>query len=303
VDINNVTIDTQHDGIDLMACSNVKISNCHIESIRYEDGKKAGGDDAIGIKSDYALGYALPCENISVTNCFLSSGCNAIQFGSETVGDIKNVNVMNCVIEHADKAGLGITCNDGSNIQNLEFVNIKMSKIANPFFMVITNRGRAGNNPGVGSIKNVRFENIKCTDVYGYIKDRVFTSMISGLSGHEIENVTFKNVEMTLKGNVAKYDPDREIPYTTKYSPRHFGVRPSSGFYCRNTKNVSFQNVIVEFEKPDVRPLFFFHQVSEIAISNVVSKTSSEENGHVVLKESESFKFPENKEFVIKYHY
>ena len=53
--IHNVKIRTQHDGIDLMACSNVTISNCEIEGIRYEKGKMAGGDDAIGIKSDYFL--------------------------------------------------------------------------------------------------------------------------------------------------------------------------------------------------------------------------------------------------------
>lgn len=295
VNINNATIHTQHDGIDLMACSNVTISNCEIESIRYENGKMAGGDDAIGIKSDYFLGYALPCENITVTNCFLSSGCNAIQFGSETVGDIKNVKVTNCVIEHADKAGLGITCNDGSNIENLVFRNITMTKIANPFFMLITNRGRAANNPEVGSIKNVMFENIKCSDVYGYIKDRVFTSMISGLPGHNIENVEFKNIEMTLKGKVDEYDADREIPYHIKYSPRSFGIRPSSGFYCRNTKNISFQNVIIEFEKPDVRPLFFFDQVSGIDIVNLGSKTCSDENGHIVLKQSDAFQLIKSK--------
>ena len=293
IDINNVTIKTQHDGIDLMACSNVTISNCSIESIRYENGKKAGGDDAIGIKSDFALGYTLPSENITITNCFLYSGCNGIQFGSETAGDIKNVTVMNCIIEHADKAGLGITCNDGSNIENVRFTNITMSKIANPFFMLITDRGRAGNDPKIGSIKNVQFENIKCFDVYGYIKDRVFTSMISGLPDHEIENVTFKNIEMMLKGSSEEYDPKREIPYTTKYSPRNFGIRPSSGFYCRNTKNIEFENVSIEFENKDVRPLFFFDNVSDIEISNLTSATCSSKNGHIILRDSGGFKLNE----------
>jgi polygalacturonase len=301
VKINNTKIRTQHDGIDLMACSNVQISNCEIESIRYENGEIAGGDDAIGIKSDYSLGYTLASENILIRNCYLSSGCNGIQFGSETAGDIKNVEVINCIIEHADKAGLGITCNDGSNIENISFRNITMTKIANPFFILITDRGRAGNNPKIGSIKNVVFENIKCTDVYGYIKDRVFTSMISGLPGHEIENVEFKNIEMILKGNVAEYHPDREIPYHTKFSPRTFGTRPSSGFYCRNTKNILFQNIIIEFEEPDVRPLFFFNQVSGIDIINLESKTSQGENAHIVLRHSEDFQLMDNmNDYIIK---
>ncbi|WP_171597393.1 glycoside hydrolase family 28 protein [Marinifilum caeruleilacunae] len=302
VTIKKIAIYTQNDGIDLMACSNVTISNCEIECIRYEGGQKVGGDDAIGIKSDYSLGYALPCENITITNCFLSSGCNAIQFGSETVGDIKNVKVTNCVIEHADKAGLGITSNDGSIIENIVFRNITMSKIANPFFILITNRGRAGNNPKIGAIKNVLFENIECRDVYGYIKNRVFTSMISGLPGHHIESVKFKNINMTLRGNVDEFDADRKIPFHTKYTPRSFGKRPSSGFYCRYAKNISFQNVIIELEKPDVRPLFFFDHVSEIDIANFDSKTCSEENGHIVLKKSDTIRLAKSFGWnVIKY--
>lgn len=31
--------------------------------------------------------------------------------------------------------------------KNVVFRNIVMTKIGNPFFMLITNRGRAGNNP------------------------------------------------------------------------------------------------------------------------------------------------------------
>ena len=45
-----------------------------------------GGDDAIALKSDFSLGEELESYNITVRNSSIGSdGCNALQFGSETV--------------------------------------------------------------------------------------------------------------------------------------------------------------------------------------------------------------------------
>ena len=63
--VNNVKIDTPRDGLDLMQCRNVTISNCHINAVRYADGQPAGGDDAIKFGSDLSLGHVLPSENVS----------------------------------------------------------------------------------------------------------------------------------------------------------------------------------------------------------------------------------------------
>ncbi|HEV2835224.1 MAG TPA: glycosyl hydrolase family 28-related protein, partial [Pyrinomonadaceae bacterium] len=61
--IDNVTIDTNRDGIDIDACKNVRISNCTINS---------PFDDAICPKSSFALGYARATENVTITNCQVS---------------------------------------------------------------------------------------------------------------------------------------------------------------------------------------------------------------------------------------
>lgn len=58
------------DGIDPDGCKDLRISNCTIET----------GDDAIVFYSMNWFGPALPCENITVTNCRLSSRveCNQV---------------------------------------------------------------------------------------------------------------------------------------------------------------------------------------------------------------------------------
>ena len=112
--IDNVTINTGRDGLNLSQCKDVLVANCHIDAVRYEDGRPAGGDDAIKLGSDLSLGKARPCENITVRNCFLASGCNTLQFGTETIGSFKNIRFENIRILRAGKAGISITSNDGS---------------------------------------------------------------------------------------------------------------------------------------------------------------------------------------------
>src|SRR6185369_10731801 len=58
--IDNVKIDTNRDGLDIDACRDVRISNTSVN---------APNDDAIVLKSTYALGYRRATENVTITNC------------------------------------------------------------------------------------------------------------------------------------------------------------------------------------------------------------------------------------------
>jgi len=78
--IDNVTIKTSRDGLNLSQCRNVEVVNCHIDAVRYEDGYPAGGGDAIKRGSDLSLGKARPSENITVRNCYLANGSNMRRF-------------------------------------------------------------------------------------------------------------------------------------------------------------------------------------------------------------------------------
>ena len=61
--IDNLTIDTDRDGIDIDCCKNVRVSNCFVNS---------PWDDAICPKSSYALGYNRATENMTITNCYVA---------------------------------------------------------------------------------------------------------------------------------------------------------------------------------------------------------------------------------------
>ena len=113
--IDNVKIDTNRDGMDIINCRNVRISNASVNS-PYDDG--------ICLKSDYALGLPRSTENVTITNSQVSGydagtfldgtfqrketyGRNhndgptgRIKFGTESNGGFKNITISNVVFEY-----------------------------------------------------------------------------------------------------------------------------------------------------------------------------------------------------------
>ena len=63
--IDDLKIDTERDGMDIDCCKNVRITNCTVNS---------PWDDAIVLKSSYALGSTRPTENVVISDCFVTGG-------------------------------------------------------------------------------------------------------------------------------------------------------------------------------------------------------------------------------------
>ncbi len=249
VTIANITILDSRDGVDLMGCRNVQIHDCRFTGC---------GDDTIGIKSDYALGRRIASANIYVWDSHFESGCNALQFGSETAGDFHNISFWNITIGRAGKAGIGITSNDGGIISDVRYRDISIKGASCPIFMLISDRLRTGGpNPRIGTIRNVTLSNITISDCRPGQQNKTFTSTISGYPGACLTNIVLENVRMTCKGGGTLELTNAAPPYPkgNAYSPRHLGTRPASGFYIRHVRGLTFKNVEMAFETEDQRPL------------------------------------------------
>jgi len=251
--ITNVAIKKSRDAVDLMGCRNVQISGCNFTGC---------SDDTIGVKSDYALGRRILSENICVWDCYFESGCNGLQFGSETAGDFRNINFWNIRIGLAMKAGIGITCNDSAIIENVNYRDITISKAASPIFMLITDRLRTGEKGvKVGTIRRVRLSNITITDVVaGKNHGPASAATISGRPDSKLENIILENVKITYKGGSNAEESSVVPPYPKeKYQPNGLGPRPASGLYVRHAKDLTLRNVELAFESPDPKsPLVAF---------------------------------------------
>jgi alpha-glucuronidase len=253
--VDNVTIKTSRDGLNLSQCRNVVVDHCHIDAVRYEDGYPAGGDDAIKLGSDLSLGKARPSENITVRNCFLASGCNTLQFGTETIGSFRNIRFENIRIIRAGKAGISIGSNDGSVIDGVHYKDITMEKTFVPIFMKVSDVARVPQGLYKrGAIRNVTFENITATDCYSYFKEREMPSVIWGKPGSPIENIEFKNVSITAKGGHPASEASPDPAENDERFPRRVGAIPAYAGYLRHVRNIRFFDCRFGFEKNDDRP-------------------------------------------------
>lgn len=111
------------DGIDPDGCKDVRISNCTIET----------GDDAIVFYSMNWFGPALPCENITVTNCRLTSSSSAIKFCDGNMNAIRNVTIDNCVIRSSNR-GIAFMNFDGGIVSDIVLSNLTIECVRNDWF-------------------------------------------------------------------------------------------------------------------------------------------------------------------------
>ncbi len=208
--IDNVKVDTNRDGFDIDACRHVRISNCSVN---------APGDDAIVLKSSYALGEARPCENVTITNCQVT-GYDAgsffdgtfqrtleraadrdgptgrIKFGTESNGGFKNITITNCVFDRS--RGLALETVDGGVIEDITISNLTMRDITNaPIFLRLGNRARGPEGTPVGAIRRVLISNITVKNA-----DPRYPSIIAGLPGHPIEDVRLTNLHIEHRGGI-----------------------------------------------------------------------------------------------------
>ncbi len=269
--IENLKIDTQRDAINIDCCKNVTISNCFINT---------PNDDAIVIKSSYALGYPRVTENVMINNCLVSGYdlttlldgtfqktqkeapdgggvTGRIKLGTESNGGFKNITITNCTFEHC--RGLALETVDGAILEDITISNITMNDITNtPIFLRLGRRLRAPEGTPVGSIRRIIISNIIV-----YNAKPEYGSLIVGLPGHPIEDVKISNVLMLVKGGMPKEYIDIEVPELEDGypDPRFFGKIPAYGFFIRHVDGIEFSNVEIQFMEDDYRPAFVLEDV------------------------------------------
>ncbi len=238
VNIDGVTIlNAFADGIDPDSCRNVRISNCHIESI----------DDAIVPKSSFSLGERRACENITVTNCFLSTRCNGFKLGTESGGDFRRIAVSNCVItgkkgKSPAIAGIALESVDGATIDGVTVSNITMTDVRAPIFLRLGNRGRDQAAPVPGALRNVIIDNIAASRAS-------LACSITGIPGHAVENVTLSNIRMEFLGANPLPPPGALLPEKEDRYPEAlmFGPMPAYALYCRHAEGLTLSNIDISY--------------------------------------------------------
>ena len=265
VTLNGVVIKESRDAVDLMSCSDVQIHNCNFTGC---------GDDTIGVKSDYALGKRIASKNVYVWDSYFESGCNGLQFGSETAGDFSNCNFWNINIGKAHKAGIGITSGDSAIVDGVNYSNIVIKGAYCPIYILTWDRLRTGDpDKKVGQIKNVHIQDVTVTDCGGGIATQ--PSVISGWTNSPFENITLENVKIVYTGGETNPMTDLYPRNPRDYSPRSLGPRPASAFYIRNGNGLTFKNVEFSFENADARTPLVVDNVDGVTLDDFKSQQSA----------------------------
>ena len=260
---------TSRDGFNLIDSSYVVITNCSIE----------GSDDAMCLKSTYALGRKIGEHNVQVRNCqILSTENNATQFGSETVGDFSDISFSDLVLTGAGKAGIGITSQDGAVIDGVTYDNITMSNCACPIFLKLDYRTTDTPNPAIGRIRNISINNVAA--YHSTLFNRTNTSTINGYTDGNstivpIENITFRNVNVS---NIGKNPATAitNVPVETQdWQPNTLARWPSYGWYLRWAGNISFTNCQVRFDNNDDRPAVSADTVTNVLFNGFIADVGS----------------------------
>lgn len=277
--IDNLTIDTNRDAINVDCCRNVRISNCVINT---------PNDDAIVLKSSYALGYPRVTENVTITNCQVSGYdettlldatysktqkqapdeggvTGRIKFGTESNGGFKNITITNCTFDHC--RGLALETVDGGILEDVTISNITMSDITNaPIFLRLGRRMRAPEGMAIGRMRRINLHNIIVNNA-----NPEFASLIVGIPGHKIEDVRLSDIQFLVNGGAPQAYTDIDVPELEDGypDPRFFGKTPCYGFFVRHVDGIEFNNVTIKFMVEDLRPAFVLDDVQNAGFTNV----------------------------------
>jgi polygalacturonase len=218
---------------------------------------------------------------VTITNCYVS-GCweegtmldgtykrfapdvrvphtGRIKFGTESDGGFRNITISNCVFEGCQ--GLALETVDGALLEDVTVTNISMRDIMSaPIFMRLGRRMRTPEGRPVGTLRRVILDNVVCSNSVSRLG-----SIISGIPGHNIEDVQISNVQVQHQGGGTKEQAAIQPPEDeTKYpEPGMFGAMPSHGFYIRHVKGIQFDNVRITPMEEDRRPAFVLQDVDD----------------------------------------
>jgi polygalacturonase len=303
ISIRNPLQGPNTDGIDIQACSNVRIANCDIYT----------RDDAICLKNRDPRYIHKACENITVTNCIITTVCNSFKIGTESQGDFKNIVFSNSVIKTvrpdeelakdaatyidvkarryglSASSGIALESVDGANIQGVSISNIVMDGVWCPIFIRLGNRGAGEQkvSPTVaGTLKDVIISNVVAYNAS-------IASSITSIPGSYVENVTLNNITIKTLGGENKETASIVLDELEKSypDPKMWGrvlsksddthPIPISGLFIRHAKNIQLNDVQIYTDIDDMRPLVKAEDVEDLYVNNL--KTNGNNKGESVM--------------------
>lgn len=269
--VDNVTMDTDRDGIDIDCCRNAVVSNCRVNS---------PNDDGICLKSSYALGRPVATENLTIVNCQVSGfvegslvdgtmkphrgGTGRIKFGTEASGGFRNCAVANCTFRSC--RGLALEEVDGALMDNIVVNNLAMMDVVDYAIYITT--GKRNRTPNLTTTSRARHILISNVVAEGVGKDGAIQLM--GLQDEPLEGIRLENIRIISTGGGTAKDADtttRELGRGYP-EPGKLGIMPAYGLFARHVRDLELASVSLSFENDDLRPAMFCEDINGLEIDD-----------------------------------
>ena len=275
--VDNVTIDTNRDGFDIDCCKYLTVSNCKINT---------PSDDALVLKSSYALKRPVLCEHIAVTNCVITGYkvgtlldgtyvpekvnwvCGRFKLGTESNGGYRNIALSNCTFMYS--SGLAFESVDRGVMENIVVDNITMSHVHHyPIYITTGCRNRGPEEfTEPSSAADIQISNVIADDV-----DSLAGIIVTGMPDMPLRNISLNNIRLTYRGGGTADLATRQYrEQGTNYpEPRFAGATPAYGLYARHVSGLDVSHVTFRTEKTDYRPAVMLDDVTDATITDLKS--------------------------------
>ncbi|MGV8137156.1 MAG: glycoside hydrolase family 28 protein [Mangrovibacterium sp.] len=219
-------------------------------------------------------------ENITVSDCIISSHCNALKFGTETTSGFRNVSISNCIIRRSSVTtaltglpegicGISLEIVDGGIMENIVLSNIIIDGTHVPLFVRLGNRARrhydGAPDPPLGSMRNILL-----TNIVAQASGPVGCS-ITGIPESKIEGITLSDSRFVYPGGIKDDLSKRKVEELPELYPEStmFGTLPAYGLYIRHVNNLNLHGISFGLRSPDSRPSVICDDVNGGTIHSV----------------------------------
>lgn len=263
LDVTDLTIDTNRDGLDLDCVRNARIERCRVNT---------PNDDAIVLKTSLGLRRPANCEDIAIRDCTVSGYdlgtmldgtrqrtqelapdrdrvTGRIKLGTESNGDFRRIRIANCRFERS--RGLAFETVDGGTIEDVLAENIQMEDVTTaPLFLRLGARLRGPEGTRPGAMRNVEVRGLEATGI-----DPRFAATLAGLPDHPIECVQLRDIDLSFRGGFNEPVPASLPELADAYpEPSMFGPTPSWGFWARHVTGLEVHKLRLTRDGSDPRP-------------------------------------------------
>ena len=273
--IDNVTIDTNRDGIDIDCCKYTTVSNTKVNTPH---------DDAIVLKSSYALKKPVTCEHILITNCMVTGYklgtfldgtyipeevgwvCGRIKLGTESNGGYRDITISNCTCMYS--SGLAFEEVDQGRMENIVVNNIALNHVHHyPIYITTGCRNRGPKEvtaPSYGG--NIQISNVVAQDV-----DALAGIIITGMEEEPLEHIYLSNIRIQTRGGgtagLMRWDYREQ---GTNYpEPKFAKETPSFGLFARHVRDLRADNITWTTMSKEERPVVVLDDVEDASFSNL----------------------------------